>query len=81
MLGIGVDWIALSFVQRPEDIVEINRLIMNHNPSATIRPKVMAKIEKPSCFEGDSLAKIVELCDGIMVARCVYFHCGLYSRK
>ena len=28
MLSIGVDWVALSFVQRPEDIVEIKRLIM-----------------------------------------------------
>jgi len=69
MLSIGVDWIALSFVQRPEDIVEITRLIMNHNPANVARPHVMAKIEKPSCFEGDSLRKIVELCDGIMVAR------------
>ena len=48
MLGIGVDWVALSFVQRPEDIVEIRRLIMEYNPSAAIQPKVMAKIEKPS---------------------------------
>ena len=69
MLNIGVDWVALSFVQRPEDIVEITRLIMSHNPSATIRPKIMAKIEKPSCFEGTSLKEIVHLCDGIMVAR------------
>lgn len=69
MLEIGVDWIALSFVQRPEDIVEITRLILEHNPINAHRPHVMAKIEKPSCFDGDSLAKIVELCDGIMVAR------------
>lgn len=69
MLSIGVDWVALSFVQRPEDIVEITRLILDHLPSNTIRPHVMAKIEKPSCFDGDSLHKIVELCDGIMVAR------------
>jgi len=69
MLGIGVDWIALSFVQRPEDIVEIQRLILEHNPIGAHRPHVMAKIEKPSCFDGDSLEKIVELCDGIMVAR------------
>lgn len=60
---------ALSFVQRPEDIVEIKGLILNHLPTATVRPSIMAKIEKPSCFEGDSLTKIVELCDGIMVAR------------
>jgi len=69
MLSMGVDWVALSFVQRPEDIMEIKRLIMEHMPHATIRPHVMAKIEKPSCFEGDSLREIVGLCDGIMVAR------------
>eukprot|EP00563_Minutocellus_polymorphus_P000544 CAMPEP_0181039200 /NCGR_PEP_ID=MMETSP1070-20121207/10339_1 /TAXON_ID=265543 /ORGANISM="Minutocellus polymorphus, Strain NH13" /LENGTH=566 /DNA_ID=CAMNT_0023117029 /DNA_START=108 /DNA_END=1808 /DNA_ORIENTATION=- len=69
MLGIGVDWVALSFVQRPEDIVEIKRLIMQFNPNNAFPPHIMAKIEKPSCFEGDSLNKIVELCDGIMVAR------------
>mmetsp|Transcript_38469 Transcript_38469/g.82902 ORF Transcript_38469/g.82902 Transcript_38469/m.82902 type:complete len:513 (+) Transcript_38469:139-1677(+) len=69
MLGIGVDWIALSFVQRPEDIVEIKRLIMEYDPQNVCPPHVMAKIEKPSCFVGDSLEKIVELCDGIMVAR------------
>lgn len=70
MLDIGVDWVALSFVQRPEDIVEIHRIILAHPKGQTpARPKVMAKIEKPSCFEGNSLARIVELCDGIMVAR------------
>lgn len=69
MLSIGVDWVALSFVQRPEDIVEIKRLIMEYNPSNAFPPRVMAKIEKPSCFVGDSLEKIVELSDGIMVAR------------
>lgn len=69
MLSIGVDWVALSFVQRPEDIVEIKRLIMNHNPNSAFPPHIMAKIEKPSCFFGDNLERIVELCDGIMVAR------------
>lgn len=69
MLSIGVDWVALSFVQRPEDIVEIKGLIMEHNPANAFPPHIMAKIEKPSCFEGDSLEKIIELCDGIMVAR------------
>ena len=65
MLGIGVDWIALSFVQRPEDIVEIQRLILEHNPAGAHRPHVMAKIEKPSCFDGDSLEKIVLFNDSI----------------
>uniref|UniRef100_A0A6U3QDQ2 Pyruvate kinase n=2 Tax=Ditylum brightwellii TaxID=49249 RepID=A0A6U3QDQ2_9STRA len=69
MLKIGVDWVALSFVQRPEDIVEIHELIDKYLPDAAFKPAVMAKIEKPSCFIGDSLERIVELCEGIMVAR------------
>lgn len=48
MLSIGVDWVALSFVQRPEDIVEIKRLIHNYDPNNPSPPHVMAKIEKPS---------------------------------
>jgi len=69
MLGIGVDWVALSFVQRPEDIDEIHALIDEKLPAGAFKPAVMAKIEKPSCFIGDSLENIVKLCDGIMVAR------------
>lgn len=69
MVGIGVDWVALSFVQQPSDIDEINALIDEHLPDDAFRPAVMAKIEKPSCFVGDNLERIVELCDGIMVAR------------
>ena len=69
MLGIGVDWVALSFVQKPEDIEEINALIDEKLPEGAFRPAVMAKIEKPSCFEGDNLQKLVQLCNGIMVAR------------
>jgi len=68
MLKIGVDWVALSFVQRPEDIEEIHALIDEKLPAGAFRPHVMAKIEKPSCFEGDSLKKIVALCDGIIAA-------------
>ena len=55
MLGIGVDWVALSFVQRPEDIEEINKIIDDNTPEGQFKPCVMAKIEKPSCFEGDNL--------------------------
>ena len=69
MLGIGVDWVALSFVQRPEDIEEIHALIDEHLPEGSFKPCAMAKIEKPSCFIGDLLKNIVKLCDGIMVAR------------
>jgi pyruvate kinase len=69
MLQIGVDWVALSFVQRPEDIEEINRLIDENIPEGQFKPAVMAKIEKPSCFFGNNLQEIVDLCSGIMVAR------------
>ena len=60
---------ALSFVQRPEDIKEIKDIINSKIPDGEFKPMVMAKIEKPSCFEGDNLQNLVKLCDGIMVAR------------
>ena len=56
----GVDWIALSFVQRPEDLAEARRLIGG-------KAALLAKIEKPAAIE--RLDEIVELCDGVMVAR------------
>ena len=60
MLRLGVDWIALSFVQRGEDIVLARRLI---GQGAAI----MAKIEKPSAI--NNLDSIVSAVDGLMVAR------------
>jgi pyruvate kinase len=54
------DWIGLSFVQRPEDVAEARRLMGGHGA-------LMAKIEKPSAI--DTLDEIIELSDGIMVAR------------
>ncbi len=59
-LQLGVDWVALSFVQRPEDIIEAKRLIEG-------RARVLAKLEKPSAIE--QLDEIVELADALMVAR------------
>lgn len=59
-LELGVDWVALSFVQRPEDIVEARELIQG-------KAFLMAKIEKPSAVQ--HLAEIARLCDAIMVAR------------
>ncbi|MEK9726297.1 MAG: pyruvate kinase, partial [Rhodospirillaceae bacterium] len=59
-LQTGVDWIALSFVQRSEDIAEARKLIAG-------RAAVMAKLEKPMAL--NSLDEIVQLCDAIMVAR------------
>ncbi|MGE8359183.1 pyruvate kinase [Pseudomonas sp.] len=59
-LELGVDWVALSFVQRPEDIVEARELIQG-------KAFLMAKIEKPSAVQ--HLPEIARLCDAIMVAR------------
>jgi pyruvate kinase len=56
----GVDWIALSFVQRPEDLAEARRLIGG-------RANLLAKIEKPSAL--DCLDGILEMADAVMVAR------------
>ena len=59
-LDVGIDWLALSFIQRPEDIAEGKKL-------ARGRASVMAKIEKPQAM--NRLAEILELSDAIMVAR------------
>lgn len=59
-LNMGVDWIAQSFVQRPEDVVEAKKLIDG-------RAALLAKIEKPAALE--SIDEIVEIVDGIMLAR------------
>ncbi|MEB3167398.1 MAG: pyruvate kinase [Synechococcaceae cyanobacterium] len=59
----GVDWVALSFVRNPSDLLEIRELIraQGHNTP------VVAKIEK---FEAiDAIDAILPLCDGVMVAR------------
>lgn len=59
-LDQGVDWVALSFVQRPEDVAEARRLIQG-------RAALLAKIEKPAAIE--RLESILEICDAVMVAR------------
>jgi pyruvate kinase len=59
-LDQGVDWIALSFVQRPEDLAEARRLIGG-------RAALLAKIEKPAALA--ELDGIMELADAVMVAR------------
>ncbi len=59
-LAMGVDWVALSFVQSPDDLVELRRIVGK-------RASVMAKLEKPSAI--DQLDGIVDAADSIMVAR------------
>jgi pyruvate kinase len=59
-LELGVDWVALSFVQRPEDMDEVRGLVAG-------RAGVMAKLEKPAAIE--QLEAIVARSDAVMVAR------------
>ncbi len=59
-LDLGVDWVALSFVQRPEDVAEARRLIAG-------RAAVLVKLEKPAAIE--RLQELIELADAVMVAR------------
>ena len=59
-LTLGVDWIALSFVQRPEDIVEVKAIVKG-------RAALIAKLEKPAAIQ--CLDAIVEEADAVMVAR------------
>ena len=59
-LDAGIDWIALSFIQRPEDIAEAKKITRG-------RAAVMAKIEKPQAVH--RLGEIIEVADSLMVAR------------
>ncbi len=59
-LNLDVDWIALSFVQRPDDIAECRKLTAG-------KAAIMSKIEKPQALK--NLDEIIDQSDGIMVAR------------
>ena len=59
-LSLGVDWVALSFVQRPEDLIEARKIING-------RAALMTKLEKPAALE--RLDEIVQSSDAVMVAR------------
>ncbi|MDB5616312.1 pyruvate kinase [Tardiphaga sp.] len=59
-LEIGIDWVALSFVQRADDVTEARRLVRG-------RASIMSKIEKPQAI--DRLADILDVSDALMVAR------------
>ena len=65
MFGLdqGVDWVALSFVRNPQDVLEIKQLIAN----AGKKVPVVAKIEKHEAIE--QMEEILALCNGVMVAR------------
>jgi pyruvate kinase len=59
-LHAGIDWVALSFIQRPEDVAEAKKITRG-------RASVMAKIEKPQAVA--RLNDILDLADALMVAR------------
>ena len=59
-LDMGVDWVALSFVQSQMDIENLRKIISN-------KAQIMAKIEKPSAIK--NLDSILKVSDGIMIAR------------
>ena len=59
-LDMGVDWVALSFVQKAEDIEELRKIVGD-------KASIMAKIEKPSAVK--NIDSIIETSDGIMIAR------------
>ena len=59
-LNLGCDWIALSFIQRPDDLIEARRLVGD-------RAMIMTKVEKPAAL--DCLSQLIALSDAIMVAR------------
>ncbi|MBN2907555.1 MAG: pyruvate kinase [Rhodobacteraceae bacterium] len=60
ILELGVDWIALSFVQRPEDVTEAREIVGT-------RAAILSKIEKPAAVK--AFDEILAVSDGIMVAR------------
>jgi len=59
-LELGVDWVALSFVQRPDDVAEARKIVGG-------QAGILVKLEKPSAI--DYLDGIIELADALMVAR------------
>lgn len=59
-LEAGIDWIAVSFVQRPEDVAEVRKV-------ARGRALILSKIEKPQAIQ--RLDEIMEISDALMVAR------------
>ncbi len=59
-LNAGIDWVALSFIQRPDDLAEVRKV-------ARGRAAVLAKVEKPQAV--GRLDEIIEAADALMVAR------------
>ncbi|NDC40297.1 MAG: pyruvate kinase [Chitinophagia bacterium] len=63
IIGENIDWVALSFVRRPEDVNQLRDIIRSKNSNA----KIISKIEKPEAL--DHLREIILASDAVMVAR------------
>lgn len=59
-----VDWLALSFVRTPEDLLDLQEIVKQHSEH---KIPIVAKIEKPEAVK--NIHKLVAYCDGLMVAR------------
>jgi len=68
-VGLGVDWIALSFAGTAADVIELREIVEKAEGSAHVHqpPRIMAKIERPDGVE--NLRAIIQASDGVMVAR------------
>ena len=67
LLSMGVDYIALSFAQRKQDIEELIEVMDQQGVPKDQRPEIIPKIEKPAALA--NIDEILELSDGLMVAR------------
>ncbi|MCF8451369.1 MAG: pyruvate kinase [Taibaiella sp.] len=63
IISQDIDWVALSFVRKPDDVVQLRKILESKNSSA----KIISKIEKPEALE--HLREIILASDAVMVAR------------
>jgi pyruvate kinase len=61
----GVDMIATSFIRNADDVRQVKRVVLSHHSDAW----VIAKLEKPQAIEESNLEEILDVADGVMVAR------------
>jgi pyruvate kinase len=61
----GVDMVAVSFIRTADDVRVVKRLVRTHNADAW----VIAKLEKPQAIDPQNLEEILDIADGVMVAR------------
>ncbi len=63
IIGQDIDWVALSFVRKPDDVMELKEILQQKNSNA----KIIAKIEKPEAM--NQIREIILASDAVMVAR------------